>query len=78
MPGLFRTGGAIEGGEETVPQALHFVAAKPADLSSHRLVVAVEQRAPLPVAEFGGTLCRVDDVGEQHRRQHAIDFNLAA
>src|SRR5439155_6591224 len=45
---------------------------------AHRSVVALEQRAPLPVAEFGGALSRIDDVGKHDRRQYAVDLDLAA
>src|SRR5438105_6255932 len=39
---------------------------------AHALKAAVHcpEPGPLPIAEFGGALCRVDNVGEQHRRQY--------
>ena len=35
-------------------------------------VVLLEQLAPAAVAELGGALGRADDVGEEHRREHAV------
>ena len=54
------------------------VAAEAGKLLPHRIVVAVEQGAPLSVAELGGPLCRIDDIGEHHCGQYPIDIRLAA
>ena len=35
-------------------------------------MVALEQLAPAPVAELARPLGRADDVGEQHRGEHAV------
>jgi hypothetical protein len=35
-------------------------------------MMAFHQVAPRSVSERGGLLCRADDVGEHHRREHAI------
>src|SRR6516164_782951 len=69
---------AVERREEAIAQLFHLSAAEPPDLLAYCRVMAVEQHTPLAVAELGGALRRVDDVGEHDRRQHAIDLDLAA
>jgi hypothetical protein len=43
--------GAIERGKKPIAQTSHCVTAKADDLLPHRLIVSVEQGAPLPVAK---------------------------
>ena len=45
---------------------------KRSSCAAHGGVVRLEQLAPAPVAELGRALGRADDVGEEHRRQHAV------
>src|SRR6516165_9258675 len=63
---------AIEGRHEPIAEAFYLVAAEARELLSRRLVVLIEQGAPVPVAEAGGAFGRVDDVGEQYRRKHSV------
>ena len=42
------------------------------DLLAHQAVVALQQGPPSAIAQLCGTLGRADDVGEQHRREHAV------
>src|SRR5262249_4753072 len=69
---------AVEGGEEAVPHRLHLAAAVDGELPADGGVVALEQVAPAQVAEPGGGLGRADDVGEEDRRQRALDAVGAA
>src|SRR5438067_11242674 len=50
----------VEGRHEAVAEVLDLAPAKPLQLLPHRLVVAIEQRAPLPVAKLGGAPRRID------------------
>src|SRR5437762_13298852 len=68
----------VEGRHEAVAEVLDLAPAKPLQLLPHRLVVAIEQRAPLPVAKLGGAPRRIDDVGEHDRREHPVHILLAA
>src|SRR5207247_8916763 len=63
---------AIEGGEESVAHRLDLPPSVAVDLVAHELVVAVEQLPPATIAHPGRALCRPDDVGEQHGRQHSF------
>ena len=58
-------GGTVEGGEEAVAGGVHLATPKARDLAARERVVALQQFAPLPVAEGGGPLGRADDVGEE-------------
>jgi len=46
-----RRAGAIERGKKPITQTFHSATAKADDLLAHRLIVSVEQGAPLPVAK---------------------------
>ena len=67
-----RAAGAVEHGERAVAERLHEPPAMALDLLAHQAVVALQQGPPGAVAELRGTLGRADDVGEQHRREHAV------
>jgi hypothetical protein len=67
-----RAAGTIEHRERSVAERLHEPPSVALDLLAHLDVVALKQRPPLAVTELGGTLGRADDVGEQHRREHAV------
>ena len=67
-----RARGPVEGREEPVARGIDLAPVEAGELASHRGMVLLEQVAPAPVAELGGLLGRADEIGEQHRRQHAI------
>ena len=69
---LDRSSRSVERRQEAVANCLHLGAAVAVELATHRRVVTVEQLAPGSVAELAGPLRGVDDVGEEHCRQHAI------
>ncbi len=46
------------------------------ELRAHEAVVALDEIVPLAVAELDRLLRRADDVGEEHRREHAVDLRL--
>src|SRR5438552_1157977 len=64
---------AIERGEEPAAGRLPLAAPVPLELAAHERVVAPEQVPPAAVAHLGGLEGGVDDVGEHHRREDAID-----
>src|SRR6266550_5777593 len=41
-------------------------------LHPHELVVSLQQAAPVAVAELGGTLGRIHEIGEEDGRQHRV------
>ena len=47
-------------------------------LLAHQSVVALQQRPPGTVAQLSGTLGRADDVGEQHRGEHAVAYDRSS
>lgn len=63
---------AVEGGEEAVAGPLHLAAAVEAELAADDRVMALEQLAPVAIAELRGAGGRADDVGERHGREHAV------
>src|SRR5215472_15219787 len=64
---------SVEGGQETVAQGLHLLAAEPRKLLAHRFVMSVEKVAPCPMALGVGAPCRVDDVREHDGGEHTVD-----
>lgn len=67
-----RAAGTIEHRERSVAERLHDPPSMALDLLADQAIVAFQQRPPSAVAELCGTLGRADDVGEQHRREHAV------
>ena len=67
---------AVERREEAVAGGVDLAAAKTGQLRPHDGVVRVEQRAPVAVTDLGRHPRRADDVGEQHRGEHAIVGHL--
>ena len=65
-------GRPVERGEEAVAGRAHLAAAEAAELAADRRVVLLQQVAPAAVAELGGVLGRVDDVGEEDGGQHTV------
>ena len=64
--------GTLEGRQGAVAGALDQGAAEQADPFQGELIVAVEQRAPLHIAQLGGQRGRVDDVGEQDGQERTF------
>src|ERR671934_399381 len=62
----------VEGGEEPITCGVLFFASVARQLASHERVMALEQLAPGTVAELGGAVRGADDVGEEHRGEHAV------
>ena len=73
---LDRPGWPIERREETVARRVHLSPAEALELRPHETVVSLDEVVPLAVAELDGLLRGADDVGEQHRREHAVDLRL--
>src|SRR5437867_4258230 len=63
----------VEVSEEAVTGGVDLVSAKAGELVTHEAVMLAEQHAPRTVSELGRLRRRVDDVGEQHRRQDPIE-----
>src|SRR5207253_2135399 len=59
--------------EEAVAHRLDRATAMTLELATHQRVVALDQLPPAAVAKARGGFRGTDDVGEHHRRQHAID-----
>jgi hypothetical protein len=66
--------GPVEGGQDPITGGLDQPAAELLDQPAGQLVMDVQQLPPAPVAQCSGPLGRADDIGEQHRRQHAGRF----
>jgi hypothetical protein len=62
----------VECGQEAVAGVFDFAALKIGDLFAGDRVMALEQLAPMAVAEFGCATGGVDDVGEHNRCQDPI------
>src|SRR5262249_10758797 len=67
-----RTRRPVETREKAVSGRVDFSTTEADELATHDRVMTLEQITPCPVSEIGCSLARADDVGEQHRRQHAI------
>ena len=63
---------AIEGRKEAVSHGFDLVPAKALETLPDDLVVSLEHVAPTAVAEVRGPPGGIDDVREEHRRQHPI------
>ena len=68
----------VEAREEPVARGVDLAPAKALELAPNRGVVSLQQLAPAPVAELGRPLRRADDVGEEHRREHAVGLGRLA
>ena len=65
---------SVEGRKEAVAGRVDLGATVPREQATNGRVMALEEPTPAPVAEFHGRRGRVHDVGEQHGRQHPIEF----
>ena len=73
-----RSGRPVERGKEPVAGRLHLDATEPSELRAHALVVRSQELLPSRVPEFGCLLGRIHDVGEQNRREHAVELGALA
>src|ERR671919_2025024 len=73
-----RSGRPVERREEPVARGLDLTSAPPVELASDGLVVAVDELLPRAVTDLGGACGPPGDVGEQHRREHAVGFGPSA
>jgi hypothetical protein len=67
-----RARGRIERGKDAVTRRLDETAVEPLDLVPRRLVVSIEDLAPIPIPQGSRAARRVDDVREQDGGQHPI------
>src|ERR1039458_9085463 len=67
-----RTGWAVESREEAIAGGLHLAAVEMGEVIPYRALVSLEHIPPALVAKLHGRSCGIDDVGEQHRREHAV------
>ena len=65
---------AVEGCEEPVTCGVDLLPVERRKFTPDQCVMAVEQFAPLPVAQCGRPLRCAHHVGEQHGREHAIEL----
>lgn len=63
---------AVKDREQPVPGAVDQPTAEPVEDLAREPVVTVEQLSPLPVADLGQLRGRVDEVGEEHRREDPL------
>src|SRR6185295_18995126 len=68
-----RAGCSVEPGEETVARRVDFTAVEAFELAPDVGIVPAEQLLPSLVAELDRSLRGVDEVGEQHGGQDALD-----
>ena len=75
---LDRPGGSVEGREEAVPGRLYLFACEASELPANHGVVCVEELSPRSVPRTSSHGGRVDDVGEEDRRQDPVVGGLDA
>ena len=68
--------GAVEGGEEAITHLSDLTAVEPRELRADDQVVTILHLAPSLVAHRGALARRIHDVGEQDRREEAIECGL--
>src|SRR5439155_19933145 len=74
-----RASGPVERCKEPVSSSIDLTAAGPGQLPADEPVMVLEELGPASIAQVSSELRRVHDVGEHHRRQHAVRFwNLPA
>src|SRR5262249_60806357 len=71
-------GGAVERADEAVAGGVALLAAEALELAPHQRVVALEELAPLAVAEPRGEGGRADDVGEEQGGEDAVRLRRGA
>ena len=70
--GANRSGGAVEGSEEAIAEAVDNAAIETGDLGADQVVVLSEQRGPTFVPEPRHRLSRPDDIREEDSRENAV------
>ena len=73
-----RTGRAVERGQEPVASVFYDATLEAGNFGAGDLIVPLEQFTPALVTELSGASGGIDDVGEQHRGQDAVDCVLVA
>lgn len=66
----------VERGQEPVARTVDLPAAQSQKLAAHECVVALEHVAPAAIAELDRLRRRVDDVGEEHGREHPLRLGV--
>jgi hypothetical protein len=64
----------IERSQEAVAQGLHLPSAEARKLPAHRLIISIEKVAPGSIAIGAGAPDRVNDILEDHGREHSVDL----
>jgi hypothetical protein len=64
----------IERSQEAVAEGLHLPSAEARKLPAHRLIMSIEKVAPGSIAIGAGATGRVDDILEDHGREHPVDL----
>jgi hypothetical protein len=67
---------AVEAGEETVTGRVELASAEAVELSAYERVMRRNELGPLPIADVGRLLRRIDDVGEEHRREDRLRLGI--
>src|SRR5580704_7302550 len=62
----------IEDADKAIARVSNFPASESRDLSPYRVVVPIEQRAPVPVTQFGYPPGRIDDIGYQQSGKYPV------
>src|SRR5712664_500823 len=73
----YRPRRSVEMGKEAVACAVDFTTTMEVQFTPDKRVVGFNQRPPATVAEIGGDLGRLGDVGKHHSRQHSIELSRA-
>ena len=73
-----RSGRAVERRQEPVARGLDLTSAPAVELASDGLVVAIDELFSRAVTDLGRACGRPGDVGEQHRREHAVGLGPSA
>jgi len=63
---------AVEGGEEAITCSVDLAPPEPLELAPNDGPVPLEQLAPTPIAELGGSFRRADDICEEDGGENAI------
>src|SRR6266545_3335853 len=69
---LDRPARTVERGEEAVARSVDLLAVELPQPAPNESVMLLEQRTPRRVPELRGTLCRADDVGEEHGCENSV------
>src|SRR5262249_43982075 len=70
-------GRSVESRKKAVARGVDLAAAKARQLPADQAVMGVEPFSPAAVAQLGGAVGGIDDVGKQHGREDAIVLGIA-